>query len=204
MKRVILMAVCLAVVATGGDVVSAQEGREKTLEQRLAVYAPVKISVPWDLLDKNETAALENLYRAGVVMDELFLRQVWKGNVELRKALNSKDMMKESRFFRINFGPWDRINENEPFIGKLLKPDGAEFYPTDMTKKEFEDWIEGHPADREAFEGTFTVIRRGEKPGQLVAIPYSQEYKALLEEAAGYLSRAADLTANESLAKFLS
>ncbi len=205
MKRVILMAVCLAVVATGGDIVSAQEGREKTLEQRLAVYSPVKISVPWDLLDKNETAALENLYRAGVVMDEIFLRQVWKGNVELRKALNSTDKIKELKFFNINFGPWDRINENEPFIGKgkIQKPDGAEFYPTDMTKQEFEDWIAAHPADREAFEGTFTVIRRGEKPGQLVAIPYSQEYKALLDEAAGYMRRAADLTANESLAKFL-
>ena len=203
MKRIVLMAVCLAVVATGGDIVSAQEGREKTIEQRLAVYAPVKITVPWDLLDKNETAALENLYRAGVVMDELFLRQVWKGNVELRKALNSKDKMKELKFFNINFGPWDRINENEPFIGKILKPDGAEFYPTDMTKQEFEDWIAAHPADREAFEGTFTVIRRGEKPGQLVAIPYSTEHKKLLDEAAGYMRLAADQTASESLAKFL-
>ncbi|MCK4549930.1 MAG: peptidase, partial [Candidatus Krumholzibacteria bacterium] len=157
----------------------------------------------WDLLDKNETAALENLYRAGVVMDELFLRQVWKGNVELRKALNSRDKMKELKFFNINFGPWDRINENEPFIGKILKPDGAEFYPTDMTKQEFEDWIAAHPADREAFEGTFTVIRRGEKPGQLVAIPYSTEHKKLLDEAAGYMRLAADQTASESLAKFL-
>ncbi len=203
MKRIVLMAVCLAVVATGGDIVSAQEGREKTIEQRLAVYAPVKITVPWDLLDKNEIAALENLYRAGVVMDELFLRQVWKGNVELRKALNSRDKMKELKFFNINFGPWDRINENEPFIGKILKPDGAEFYPTDMTKQEFEDWIAAHPADREAFEGTFTVIRRGEKPGQLVAIPYSTEHKKLLDEAAGYMRLAADQTASESLAKFL-
>jgi len=199
----LIAAVCLAVIVTGGDTVSAQEGREKTLEQRLAVYAQVEIPVPWELLDKNETAALENIYRAATVMDEIFLRQVWKGNVELRKALISKDMMKELKFFKINFGPWDRINENEPFIGKILKPDGAEFYPTDMTKQEFEDWIAEHPGDREAFEGTFTVIRRGEKPGQLVAIPYSQEYKELLDEAAGYMNRAADLTANESLAKFL-
>ena len=80
MKRIILMAVCLAVIAGGGDAVSAQS--DKPIEARLAVYAPVKISVPWDLLDKNETAALENIYRAAVVMDEIFLRQVWKGNVE--------------------------------------------------------------------------------------------------------------------------
>ncbi len=205
MKRIVLGAVCLALIVAGGVTVSAQENREKTIEQRLAVYAPVQISVPWDLLDKNETAALENLYRAGVVMDELFLRQVWKGNVELRKALNTKGMMKELRFFNINFGPWDRINDNEPFLGKgrIHKPDGAEFYPNDMDKKEFENWIADHPKDREAFEGTFTVIRRGEKPGELVAVPYSQEYKKLLGEAAGYMKRAADQTASESLAKFL-
>ena len=197
----LIAAACLVVIAGGGDTVSAQS--DKPIEGRLAVYAPVKISVPWELLDKNETAALENIYRAAVVMDEIFLRQVWKGNVELRKALNSKDKMKELKFFEINFGPWDRINGNEPFIGKILKPDGAEFYPTDMTKQEFEEWISKRAIDREAFEGTFTVIRRGEKPGQLVAVPYSKEYKDLLDEAAGYLRRAADLTASESLAKFL-
>jgi len=197
----LVAAACLVVIAGGGDTVSAQS--DKPIEGRLAVYAPVKISVPWELLDKNETAALENIYRAAVVMDEIFLRQVWKGNVELRKALISKDKMKELKFFEINFGPWDRINGNEPFIGKILKPDGAEFYPTDMTKQEFEEWISKRAVDREAFEGTFTVIRRGEKPGQLVAVPYSIEYKELLDEAVGYLLGAADLTANESLAKFL-
>ncbi len=203
MRRILIAALCTAVIVAGGVTVSAQENREKTIEQRLAVYAPVKISVPWELLDKNETAALENIYRAAVVMDEIFLRQVWKGNVELRQAMNSKDMIKELRFFDINFGPWDRINENEPFIGKILKPDGAEFYPTDMTKQEFEDFLAPRQMDREAFESPFTVIRRGENPGELVAVPYSKEYKTLLDQAAKYLRLAADQTANESLAKFL-
>ncbi len=198
---VFVAAACLVAIAGGGDTVSAQS--DKPIEARLAVYAPVKISVPWELLDKNETAALENIYRAAVVMDEIFLRQVWKGNVGLRKALIGKDKMKELKFFKINFGPWDRIEENEPFIGRILKPDGAEFYPIDMTKKEFEEWIAKRAVDREAFEGTFTVIRRGEKKGELTAIPYSKEYKELLDDAARYLRRAADFTANESLAKFL-
>jgi hypothetical protein len=203
MRKIVLMAVCMAFIVAGGVAVSAQEKQEKTIEERLAVYAPVKISVPWELLDTNETAALENIYRAAAVMDEIFLRQVWKGNVELRQAMYAKNMMKEVKFFDINFGPWDRINENEPFVSKLPKPDGAEFYPTDMTKKEFEDWVAKHPGDREAFEGAFTVLRREEKDGQLVAVPYSTEYKEFLDKAAGYLRMAADQTANESLAKFL-
>ncbi len=195
--------VMLAVTAVGGDAVSAQEEWEKTIEQRLAEYAPVKIPVPWELLDKNETAALENIYRAAKVMDEIFLRQVWKGNVELRNELVTKGWTRELKFFDINFGPWDRIDDNKPFITDFSKPDGAEFYPTDMTKEEFEGWIVDHPGDRDAFEGPYTVIRRGNEDDQLVAVPYSIEYKELLDRAAGYLRKAADLTANESLAKFL-
>jgi hypothetical protein len=203
MRRIVLMAVCMAFIVAGGVTVSAQEEREKTIEQRLAVYAPVKISVPWELLDTNETAALENIYRAAAVMDEIFLRQVWKGNVELRQAMYAKNMMKEVKFFDINFGPWDRIDDNTPFVTKLAKPDGAEFYPNDMTKQEFEDYLAKRNMDREAFESPFTVIRRGDQPGQLVAIPYSTEYKPLLDNAARYLRLGADQTANESLAKFL-
>ncbi len=194
-------AACLAMVTAGGDALSAE--RTLTIEERLAAYADVKIPVPWDLLDANETAVLENCYRAAAVMDEIFLRQVWSGNVELRKALIDKGRMKDLKFFRINFGPWDRIRGNEPFIGRILKPAGAEFYPTDMDKREFEDWVTDHPGDRETFESPFYVIRRRQGPVGLVAVPYSEEYGKLLEEASGYLRRAADLAANESLARFL-
>src|SRR5262249_40553428 len=81
------------------------------------------------------------------------------------------------------------------------KPPGAGFYPTDMTRDEFERWVASHPSERSAFEGLYTVIRRDGK--SLTAVPYSREYRAYLETVAAHLRRAASLTANASLRRFL-
>ncbi|MDD3643151.1 MAG: peptidase, partial [Candidatus Krumholzibacteria bacterium] len=175
---------------------------EKTAQERLDVYAPVELGVPWELLDEMDRAALAEIYRAAEVMDEIFLRQVWAGNVEMRETVRASGDPGLLRLFQINFGPWDRIDDNAPFIGDLAKPDGADFYPPDMAKEEFAAWIAAHPGDREAFESAFTVIRRG-PGGGLVAVPYSVEYGELLLKAAGHLRSAADLAGNESLARFL-
>lgn len=174
----------------------------QTIEERLEVYAPVEIGVPWDLVTGQDRAVLEKLYRAAVVMDELFLRQVCGENVEMRKELLKEGDPVKIRFFRINFGPWDRLAADEPVLCERPKPLGATFYPADMTRDDFTDWIAAHPDDRESFEGTFTVIRRG-GDGGLRAVPYSEEYRGLLEKAAGYLREAAAFTSNESLARFL-
>ena len=102
-------------------------------------------------------------------------------------------------------GRWDRLKEDEPFIAPFSeqgkKPEGAGFYPADMTKQEFEKWIAGHPEDKEKFQDLFTVIRRqGDK---LVAVPYSQEYKQFLEPTTQKLREAAALTQNASLRNYL-
>ena len=40
------------------------------------------------------------------------------------------------------------------------KPEGANFYPEDMTKAEFESWVKTLPKDQqEQATGFFTVIR---------------------------------------------
>ena len=84
----------------------------------------------------------------------------------------------------------------------MPKPDGANFYPPDMTKEEFENWVKNHPADKAAFESNFTVIKRTKDKG-LEAVPYSKEYNELLVKAARLLDEAAALVDNESLANFL-
>jgi hypothetical protein len=172
------------------------------MEQRMSRYAEVEISVPWNLISDKQTAVLEKIYRASKIMDQLFLIQVWDKNLALKEELDAKGDDITREFFAINFGPWDRLQDNEPFIGTEEKPDGANFYPADMTKEEFNNWLAAHPADKESFESNFTVIRRT-PDGGLKAVPYSKEYADLLQKAAGYLREAADLTDNESLAKFL-
>ncbi|MBN1884215.1 MAG: peptidase [Candidatus Krumholzibacteriota bacterium] len=203
--RIILTA-CALLAALGAGCTSREEAIEALptdeIARRNEAYAPYEMTVPWDLLDENEQTALRHLYDAAVVMDELFLRQVDEGNVELRERVRRSGDETLQRFFRINVGPWDRLAGDEPVIGSRPKPPGAAFYPADMTKEEFEAHIAAHPGEREAFEGTFTVIRR-DAAGGLVAVPYAEAWRDLLETAKASLDAAADATGNASLAAFL-
>ena len=101
----------------------------------------------------------------------------------------------------LNAGPWDRLDDFEPFYGTRAKPAGATFYPEDLTPAEFEAWLAAHPGDRPAFESPVTVIRRdGER---LVAVPYAVEYRDDLVQAARFLREAAARTRDPMLAGYL-
>ncbi|MGD1049116.1 MAG: peptidase [Candidatus Krumholzibacteriaceae bacterium] len=169
---------------------------------RLKVYAPYDIEVPWALIGEQNKPALQKIYEACQVMDELFLRQVWSRNVELRDELARRGNPELLHFFWRNFGPWDRLDGDKPVLVKDAKSAGAGFYPPDMTKEEFENWIKNHPQEKTAFESSFTVITRTKDKG-LEAVPYSKEYAELLTKAAGLLDEAAALVDNASLADFL-
>jgi hypothetical protein len=180
------------------------------LKEKLKKYASVEMRYDESILSEPEKQALEKLVQAAHIMDEIFLRQVWSGNVAMRETLRSTlaqageessngdesvNQLKDlNRFFRINFGPWDRIEENTPFIGTTAKPAGANYYPEDITKEEFEAHVATHPKQAEAFRGYFTTIRR--QDGVLSAVPYSVEYKRLLESAAVLLHEAVDILTN--------
>ena len=108
-------------------------------------------------------------------------------------------------YFLINRGRWDRLKEDEPFVAPLgaagKKPEGAAFYPPDLTKDEMEKYITAHPDQKDALQGLFTIVRReGDK---LVTIPYSRQYAKQLEPAAAKLREAAELTTNASLKTYL-
>ncbi|RQW06033.1 MAG: peptidase, partial [Calditrichaeota bacterium] len=175
------------------------------LKEKIARFKPTEISYDFSLLDEKQKIVVEKLYHAAGVMDRLFLNQVYSGNSEIRKELKASSDQADSLrliLFDIMFGPFDRLNHNEPFYGDHQKPKGANFYPEDMTKEEFLNWIEANPEDRQAFTSEYTVIRR-ENDG-LTAIPYSEFYEADLIEAAGYLREAAEFAENKSLKRYLS
>jgi hypothetical protein len=177
------------------------------IPERLKQLPPTPIDYDRSLLDDRETRVLAELIEASRPIGEIFLRQVSEKNLALRRTLTSETAHEVAgapdalAYFRINAGPWDRLAGNAPFIGTQPKPPGAAFYPAGMTRTEFEGWVAAHPADKAAFEGLFTVIRRDGK--SLAAIPYSQEYRSFLEAAAGRLRKAAALTGNASLRSYL-
>jgi Peptidase family M49 len=196
---------CLAALAATACFAQGGELRiVPDIEKRVAQFARLPLSADLTALSPEDRKVLNKLIQAAEYMDTIFLRQVWAGNPALAKeleGLKGKDAEAAREYFRINFGPWDRLAEREPFLGTKPHPPGAGYYPEDMTKEEFEAWIEKHPGDRESFTSTVTVIRRNGK--DLVAVPYSKEYRDLLEPAAKLLREAAELTSNVSLKRFL-
>src|SRR3546814_15965736 len=75
--------------------------------------------------------------------------------------------------YDLHFGPWDTLAENHPFWGTTEWPEGAGFYPTDLTKAEFDAYLAAHPDQKDALTSGYTVVRR--QGDQLVAVPYSEE-----------------------------
>jgi len=174
------------------------------LQKMIDQFVKTDITYDHSLLNDRQRKVVENLYWAAKVIDEIFLDQVYAKNREILKTLEqSDDPLDKLRleYFKIMFGPFDRLNHNQPFIGNQPKPKGANFYPADMTREEFENWIKTHPGDEKAFTSEFTVIRR--KGDSLVAVPYSEYYREPLSRAAEYLKKAAEFADNPTLKKYL-
>ena len=172
-----------------------------------ARFAPAPLDVDLSGLSEGDKKALAKLIEAGRIVNHLFMQQFWSGDLALYDKLQlDKSALGKARlhYFWINKGPWSEIDEHKAFLPGVpaKKPAGANFYPEDMTKEEFESWVKAHPDQKEQAEGFFTVVRRDANK-QLKLVPYSAEYKADLARAAKLLKEAAALTDNASLKKFL-
>jgi len=174
------------------------------IRERLAKYSPTDIVIDEKLLNPEDRGVLAELVLAARKIDDIYWKQSCPEGLALRDRLErspdpaDKDYL---RFLNINFGPFDRQDENRPFIGTARKPAGAAFYPADLSREEFETFLGRHPELRESFESPDTLIRR--ERGGLAAIPYSIAYKDDLEVVAAHLRNAAALTSNASLKKYL-
>jgi len=175
------------------------------LQQMQARFAPVELHVDTSKLDPADQQALAKLVEAARVIDELFRDgQVWIGNQTLREKLAADATplgQARLQYFDLNKGPWSDLDEHASFLPAAdfpevpsRKPLGANYYPKDMTKEQFEEW-----SGKDT--GFFSVIRRN--AGELHAVPYSVAYEEYLTRAGKLLNEAADLTPNESLKQFL-
>jgi len=172
--------------------------------ERRAQFVEKTLAADVSHLSVGDREALKHLVEAARAVDEIFRLQAWVGNPGFARrveALKGDGAEAAKDYYRIMYGPWDRLAHHEPFLGDRPHPKGAGYYPEDMTAVEFEEWLEAHPADREAFTSLFTVIRRD--GDSLIAVPYSEAYREYLEIAARQLEAAAAATDNESLRRFL-
>ncbi|MDZ7724459.1 MAG: peptidase [candidate division KSB1 bacterium] len=170
------------------------------VEGELAKLAPVQINSDLSGLSDGDVEALKQLLQASHLIDSLFLLQVDPENPGLRAELVDAGYQKHLELFDIMFGRWNRLVNDEPFLDHHEKPLGAGFYPTDMSKKEFETYIQNHPDQEEAFTSEFTLIRRDSSG--LKAVPYHVAFPKV-RRIADHLKNAANATDDPSLSRFL-
>jgi hypothetical protein len=205
-----LMMVACAAMLTVPLVAFEEQAVPQTadLQKRAARFAPTDISADVSALSLADRQILAKLVEASKIVDTLFLKQVWSGNMAMLASLQ-KDRTPEGEarlhYFLINKGPWSRLDHNEPFVpGAPPKPAGANFYPADATKAEIEKWAASLPdAERAKATGFFTVVRRGAN-GALTLVPYNVEYRDELTRMAALLRDAAALAKEPTLKAFLS
>lgn len=158
-------------------------------------FAKVSLTADLSKLTDNEKQMLAYLCDAAEIMDEIFWLQAYGPDKDA--FLDAIEDDTDRAFAEINYGPWSRLENNEPFIkGVGPKPAGSGFYPKDMTKEEFEAL-----ADENKTSG-YTVLRRDEN-GKLVVKFYHEEYAAQIEKAATLIEKAAALCDHEGFKNYL-
>jgi hypothetical protein len=163
-------------------------------EDKVAEYEPFTLSSDLSGLTENQRKMIPILIEVAQIMDDLFWREAYGNRAELMKILESDA---ERRFAEINYGPWDRLRENEPFIqGVNPKAPGAQFYPEDMTTEEFKNW------DSQQKKDAYTFVRRNDE-GELFLVPYHEAFSKEVKEAANLLLQAAELAEDEAFKNYL-
>jgi len=164
------------------------------VDERLAIYAAFELNADISHLSDNEKEIIIILYDVARIMDGLFWKQTIGGKSDFISRISDDNT---KRFAKINYGPWDRLNNNKSFIeGIGEKPKGANFYPADMTKEEFDAFDDANKTS------LYTLIRR-DKNGSLKSVWYHEAYSGELHKASGLLKKAAALAEDQGLKKYL-
>ena len=161
---------------------------------RFEIYATVSLTADLGHLSERQRQMIPLLIDASKIMDGLFWQQSF-GDRET--FLDGIEDPATRRFAEVNYGPWDRLAADQPFIESAgPKPLGAKFYPADMSKEEFEAW------DQEGKDGLYSLVRR-ENDGSLKLLPYYEAYGEELRQAAALLRQAAELADEAEFANYL-
>ncbi len=162
----------------------------------LEKYTEFALTADLSALSENQRKMIPLLIDASRAMDDMYWMQAY-GDRDALLATVSDPALRE--FAEINYGPWDRLNGNAPFVdGAGAKPAGATFYPTDLTTEEFDAAADENPA----LKSLYTLVRRDDA-GALVAIPYSEAFGEQLRFAAGKLREAAELAEDPGFKLYL-
>lgn len=164
------------------------------MTKNLNKYVPFKLTSDLSVLTENERKMLPLLVKAADKMNALFWFEAYGDKEALMDKIPDEDTKK---FVEINYGPWDRLNGNKPFVeGIGEKPLGANYYPVDMTKNEFEAFSSDNKSS------LYTFIRRNDD-GSLKTIWYHKQFESQVKEVSDLLIEASKLADNAGLKNYL-
>lgn len=187
-----LFVILLVAVLTGCN--SEDKKLTEEMKANLERFKEVTLTTDLSWLSSREKEIVGILIDAAAIMDEIFWMEAYGDKTDLLNRVKN-EYAREN--IMINYGPWDRLNGNAPFIeGFGEKCPGAQFYPADMTVEEFESWIDPDKAS------LYTMITRNNE-GKLVAVPYSEAFKDQHSRAAELILKAAELAEDPGLKKYL-
>src|SRR5215207_7591453 len=169
-------------------------------DEVLAKFTTVKLVADTASLTRNERRMLPLLIDAAREMHDVFWVQVIGPRDSVLSSITDPAAR---RLAEVMVGPWNRLEDAAPFVpGVGAKPEGANFYPRDMTKAEFERETQAGGARADSLKSWYTMIRR-DASGRLTAIPYSKFFAAANQRAAAKVRAAAALADDPGLRKYL-
>lgn len=196
MKKNLLLISGLVLILLFSQCQSKEENSDATdpkIQEKVDAFAEFPLTTDLTGLSIAEKEMIPLLIQIAEIMDEIYWKEAYGDKNELLAKIDDPAAKK---FAEINYGPWERLAENQAFIeGYGEKPLGAQFYPLDMTKEEFEAW---ENPDKSSL---YTVIRR-DKDGNLQAIPYHQFFPEI-RKASELLKKAAALAEDAGLRNYL-
>jgi hypothetical protein len=199
MKRILivsfLLITCLLIwQCKTSHKVKNNDSTQLVMNEKLAQFVTFKLTTNLSVLSEKEKQILSILFESAQIMDEIYWTETFG---EKSKIIDTTKNEALRKLIQINYGPWERLNSNKSFVaGVGEKPLGANFYPIDMTKKEFDSW-----AVKEK-NSPYTLIRR-DSAKKLIVIPYHIAFAEQVKKASDLLLKASTLSEDKGLKNYL-
>jgi hypothetical protein len=205
MKKLILLAISFSLILSCTDKKERAPKKQTTtidtsktdsnlMKKKLNEYVKVPLTTDLSKLTEKEKRMIPLLIKAVQTMDDLFWYEAYGDKATLLNNIKDKNIRD---FVALNYGPWDRLDDNKPIIASFgEKPAGANYYPKDMTKEEFEK------SNLKGKDSLYTFIERNDK-GELIAVGFRDKFRSQLMKTSGYLLEAAAFAEDKGLKNYL-